>query len=297
MDNNPALRDSLPDMAAFYNDLQGSATAAFKAVGDGQLALYGLDSTVVAQLQANRVQIESYMALVKTGMEGLNDSTLTAAQADSIIASLSGYRQNINTLVAWNTSAMEVARTSKALTADGLKAANAAIGTSKLIEANEKQVNEIYLSVIAKEVDTFTVDQANTLYSIASQCPMEGGNAVYQARSMYRLINDTVFFDDQLICLQHGIIVKSIRQQDPNRTGVIPNPAKDRATLMMEQPLDNPGTFVLYNMLGTVVFHLDVAANAFRTDFSTTGIAQGMYHYRVISTKGVVGSGKLSIIH
>ncbi|MBS1546300.1 MAG: T9SS type A sorting domain-containing protein [Bacteroidetes bacterium] len=297
LDNNPALRDSLPDMAAFYNDLQGSATAAFKAVGDGQLALYGLDSTVVAQLQANRVQIESYMALVKTGMEGLNDSTLTAAQADSIIASLSGYRQNINTLVAWNTSAMEVARTSKALTADGLKAANAAIGTSKLIEANEKQVNEIYLSVIAKEVDTFTVDQANTLYSIASQCPMEGGNAVYQARSMYRLINDTVFFDDQLICLQHGIIVKSIRQQDPNRTGVIPNPAKDRATLMMEQPLDNPGTFVLYNMLGTVVFHLDVAANAFRTDFSTTGIAQGMYHYRVISTKGVVGSGKLSIIH
>ena len=33
----------------------------------------------------------------------------------------------------------------------------------QLIEANEKQVNEIYLSTVGKEVDTFTVVQADDL--------------------------------------------------------------------------------------------------------------------------------------
>lgn len=42
---------------------------------------------------------------------------------------------------------LQTAATSKALTSEGLKAANAAIATSKLIEENEKQVNEIYLAV------------------------------------------------------------------------------------------------------------------------------------------------------
>src|SRR5690606_31064807 len=59
----PTLLDSLPELADFYDGLQGSLTAAFKQIDDEQLALYAMDSNVVAQLQQNRQQIEDLMAL------------------------------------------------------------------------------------------------------------------------------------------------------------------------------------------------------------------------------------------
>lgn len=297
LDEDPSLRDSVPAMADFYAALQGSTTAAFKAMDDSQLALYDLDSTVVDQLQTNRAQIEGLMDSVKTGMVQLDDSTLTEAQKSAIIAGISGYRSVIGNLTAWNTTALLVAATSKVLTAEGIRTANANIGTTELIESNEKLVNEIYLAVIGKDVDTFTVDQSTTLFYIADQCPMVGGNAVYKARAIYRLINDTISFDDQQLCLPHGIIVKSLKPMDANVVGVMPNPARDGATLVLEQPLEIPADFILYNMVGSVVLRVEIPADADRTAFSTASIAAGMYHYKVISATGVAGSGKLSIIH
>ena len=65
LDENPELQDSVQAMADFYDNLQGSATAAFKAIDDEQLLLYSLDSNVVTQLQENQVLIDDLMALVK----------------------------------------------------------------------------------------------------------------------------------------------------------------------------------------------------------------------------------------
>src|SRR5690606_9918992 len=48
LDEDLALLDGQPDMAAFYAAMQGTATAAFKVIDDGRPALYNMDSTVVA---------------------------------------------------------------------------------------------------------------------------------------------------------------------------------------------------------------------------------------------------------
>ncbi|HQY04406.1 MAG TPA: hypothetical protein PLC10_15935, partial [Flavobacteriales bacterium] len=216
LDEDSDLRNSDQELADFYNDLQGSTTAAFKSIDDSQKTLSNMDSSVVAQLQANRAQIETLMDSVKSGMVEMDDSTLTDAQRSAILSGLSGYRSTISTLTAWNNSALQLAATTKVLTAESIKAANTNVGTTKLIESNEKQVNEIYLSTVGKEVDTFTVDQTNTLFFIANQCPMVGGNSVYRARSLYRLIDDEQQFDDPQLCLQHGIIVKSLVARETN---------------------------------------------------------------------------------
>ncbi len=245
---------------------------------------------------ANRAQIEILMDSVKAGMVQMDDSTLTDAQRSAILAGLSGYRSTIGTLTAWNNSALQVAATTKVLTADGIKAANTNVGTTKLIESNEKQVNEIYLSTVGKDVDTFTVDQTNTLFYIANQCPMVGGNSVYRARSLYRLIDDEQQFDDPQLCLQHGIIVKSLVARETNTIGVVPNPARDGATLVLGEPLEEGGVFILFNSVGVEVMRLDVPAKEPRMSFGTSRLATGVYHYRVLSTLGLVGNGRLSIV-
>jgi len=296
LDESPALLDSLPELDAFYTTLQGSATAAFKAIADDQLALYGLDSSVVAQLQANRTQIETFMTLVKDGLEQLGDSTLTPAQRQTILGGITGFRQNINNLTAWNATALQVASTSKVLTADGVKAANSGIATSELIEMNEKQVNEIYLATIGKDVDDFTSTQTDDLFAIANQCPMLGGNAVFKARSLYWLIDDSYDFDDQLLCLPHGIIVKSLTQQPLNGVAVVPNPASDEATLVLDRELEGPGTFVVYDAVGAEVMRQAVPIEMPRMAFSTASLAPALYHYQVRGPSGIIGVGKLTIV-
>ncbi|MBL7962776.1 MAG: right-handed parallel beta-helix repeat-containing protein [Flavobacteriales bacterium] len=296
LDDTPELLDSIPTLEDFYNDLQGSTTAAFKAINDDQLALYDLDSTVIAQLQANREQIESLIVLVKDGLEQLGDSTLTTAQRQAILASISGYSQSIRDLNEWNTTALQVASASKVLTADGVKAANAGIATSEMIEANEKTVNEIYLATIGKDVDDFTSTQADDLFTIANQCPMLGGNAVFKARSLYWLIDDTQDFDDALLCLPHGIVVKSLVEQQTNAVRVVPNPVSDEANLLLAQESVRPAYLTMYNTVGSEVLRVLVPKGVVRHAFSTASIASGLYHFKVLSGDGLLGDGKLTIV-
>ena len=174
--------------------------------------------------------------------------------------------------------------------------ANSAIGTTELIEANRKMLDEIYLSTLGKDIDTFTVAQADELFAIANQCPMLGGNAVYTARSLYRLIDDRYEYNDQLLCLPHGIIVKSIRQQDAMALSIVPNPARDNATLVLDQGLDGPGALLLYNMVGQEVFRKAIPMELARMEFSTASLAPGLYQYRVEGGGAMLGHGKLTIV-
>jgi len=167
---------------------------------------------------------------------------------------------------------------------------------SEPTETNRKVVDGIYLSTIGKEIDTFTVAQSNDLFTIANQCPMVGGNAVYAARALYRQVNDTLAWDDQLLCLPHGILVKSMHQGQTMGMSLHPNPARDEVTLVLGLGLDGPGQFMVYNGLGTVVLRAPLEAEVVRHTLGTGSLAPGLYHYQVHGPSGLVGTGKLTII-
>lgn len=175
-------------------------------------------------------------------------------------------------------------------------ASSTSIHTSEQIEANQKQVNDIYLSTVAKDVETFTPAQATQLFDIANLCPMVGGNAVFLARALYSLIDDAQDFDDPLLCLQQGIVVKSMAAADVNNMAVIPNPATDEANLVLTKEWDAPGVFIVYDALGAEVFRHTVPAFTPRYAFSTAAMAPAMYHYRVRAPLGMENHGKLSIV-
>ena len=199
------------------------------------------------------------------------------------------------TMLAFAT-ALQVASTSKVLTADAVKAANAGIATSELIEANEQTVHDIYLATIGKDVDEFSITQADDLFAIANQCPMLGGNAVFKARSLYWMIDDSYHFDDQLLCLPHGIIVKSLAEPLPNTVSIIPNPTSEEATLVLSGMLEEAGMLVVYDAVGKEVLHIRLPAETLRVPFSTSGLAPALYHYRVHSRGESLGTGKLTIV-
>ncbi|MBK9176132.1 MAG: right-handed parallel beta-helix repeat-containing protein [Flavobacteriales bacterium] len=296
LDENPELHDSLQAMADLYEELQGSSTAAFKMIDDEQLHLYDLDSTVVAQLQAHRAQIDSLLALVQDGLEQTGDSTLTFVQRQAVLDGINGYRDSIRDLSAWNATVLQAASALKISAADGVQASNGAVYTSELIEENQKEVNEIYLATVGKDVDTFTSGQAATLFDIANQCPMLGGNAVFKARALFWLIDDSYGFDDQLLCLPYGVIVKSLFDQHVNALNVVPNPASDEASLILVHETAEPAYLTLYNAVGSESLRVLVPKGTVSHAFSTACMATGLYHYQLLSGDGLVGHGKLTIV-
>jgi len=177
-----------------------------------------------------------------------------------------------------------------------LTVASAAITTSELIEANEKDVNDIYLAIIGKDVDHFMPEQTAALLDIANQCPMVGGNSVFRARALYTLIDDRQDYDDELLCLQHGIIVKSLRQPSVVGLSVIPNPATNEATLVLTETLNEPGVFVVFDALGAEVLRSVVPVQTLRWSMNTELLAPAMYQYQVRGPSGLLGVGKLTIV-
>lgn len=296
LDENPELLDSLEVVTDFYEELQGSTTADFQQIDDDQLTLYDIDSNVVAQLQADRAQVDSLMALVQDGLEELGDSTLTAVQRQVMLASISAFRQNGRDLSTASATALEGVASSKALSASSVQTANAAVVVSELIERNQKTVNDIYLAAIGKDVDTFTADQTDDLFAVANQCPMIGGNAVFKARSLYWLFDDSYDFDDASLCLPYGIIVKRLVESEPNAFSVVPNPASDEAILVIAKPLNEPGVFIIYDGIGVEVMRHTVSIETPRLSFSTASLAPALYHYQVRGPSGVIGVGKLTIV-
>lgn len=236
------------------------------------------------------------MDQLKLAMDSLRDPGLTSAEHMALQATIGGLQQNISSLTALNNQALALADTSRALTAEGVKATNASIATSELIEANEKQVNGIYLSTVAKGIDGFTPEQSTTLFAIANQCPLTGGNAVYRARALYALIDDEQDYDDPVLCLQHGLIYRSMQQVGDHAITVVPNPATDHASLVLDEAWDAPGVFVVYDAMGAEVMRAEVPAYTPHWEFSTAALAPAMYHYRVRGPSGKVSDGKLSII-
>jgi hypothetical protein len=250
LDENPELRDSLQVMEDLYGELQQSTIADLKTIDDEQMVLYDMDNGTVEQLQVNHAQIDSLRELIHSGMEQLDDSTLTNSQYEAIRAEIAGYSDGISDLTSWNTSTLYSATATKGNRADDVKAANLAVMGSELVETNQKQVNDVYLSTIGKDVDVFTAEQVGKLFDIANQCPMLGGNAVFKARALYGLTDESYDFDDTAICQQYGIAVKRLRLALPNAVMVIPNPAMNEATLVMTAQLDGPGLFVIYDAVG-----------------------------------------------
>jgi len=296
LDNAPIMLTNDQELADFYAAMQNTNVAQFKLINDDYLALYDLDASVTAYLAANKTQIEGLMDQLKLAMQQLADGTLTPTQRQTIMANANGLQLSVRNLTTLNDQALQLAATSKALNADNVKAANNSVGTTELIETNEKQVKEIYLNTVAKEVDSFTSTEVAALFAIANQCPMVGGNAVYRARSLYALIDDDMEYNDASLCLQHGIIYKSRKPKTITEVSIQPNPTNDAATLLYPFYEDMQGTLVIYDALGKEVQRHRLSQDVVRYEFSTAELKQGAYHYAVSNGADVIGTGKLMIV-
>ncbi|MFZ1694321.1 MAG: hypothetical protein WAT74_14070 [Flavobacteriales bacterium] len=285
---NPLLQD-------FYDEVESEVLAQLKQLEVEQVELYQLDPTVSAALALGAAQLDALRSQLHAEIQAVADENLTAAQRQAHAQAINALQASIASLLAYHGNALVLATNSRALTADGVQATNAAIATGELIEANNKTVNEVHLATLAKNITAFTPAQAEALLAVADQCPLSGGNAVFRARSLYSLIDDAHDYDDAALCLQQGLITKRKPVGAEPLCALVPNPTKDQAVLVLNAALNDPAWLVMVNALGAEVFRTLIPADQPRTELGLAGLASGIYHYTLVGAQSTIGSGKLAV--
>ena len=204
----------------------------------------------------------------------------------------------LRTLTNANNEIIESFIESRNVLANTLNIENAALTTSELIESNLQQVNDIYLSTIASGINSFNDEQKQVLHDISIQCPYAGGPGVYQARSLYSIVDNQIAYNDIDNCAQLGYYRLKNNKKDINikNTKIIPNPVQNKAKLVYQLPQDNKGSCYIYNANGSLILSINLIANSNIYEFDTEVFKSGIYHYQVSSDGNYVGSGNFAVV-
>jgi hypothetical protein len=159
-------------------------------------------------------------------------------------------------------------------------------------------VNNIYLRTIAKGKYKFTDEQLSDIFSIANQCPDAGGPAVYSARSLYALVNDTIIYNDDSLCASNAReFLPENEQPDENNNDVImyPNPANTEVTFEFNKPINTSYEIQIFNVLGAKTITQNVSTGSVSKEINVSDLPCGIYFVRIISIEGLLFNNKLVI--
>lgn len=181
-------------------------------------------------------------------------------------------------------------------------AINSTISPTNVLEQNQKTINELILKSAILPDYFYTPDDSSILMNIATQCPLAGGNAVYQARNLLMSIASNVIeFEDN--CIDGNSRMEIIDGAGTTHNDVIvyklyPNP--NDGNMIFEysmQQQESIGTLVLYDIAGRIInkYHLTEGSNS-QLKISEATLNNGIYFYSVVIDGKVISNSKFLII-
>ena len=118
-------------------------------------------------------------------------------------------------------------------------------------------------------------------FGTANQCPLEGGDAVYQARAM--LDTNLVYDDVQLCSSSSEPLVKPPLEEGSIVFHLYPNPARDYLLIELEKELETKGTLQVFNAIGLEVVRQTLAEGQVSYPVFLSDIPAGIYRMVLIA--------------
>ena len=139
----------------------------------------------------------------------------------------------------------------------------------------QKVVNLTYFNLVLNKRTNLLESYQSSLLNIASQCPLSGGPAVYTARSLVRLINPTLRYNDELTCLQSGYSWRKASDLHSVGISISPNPTDNKLTVYYS--VEDFSTLKLYDAIGVEVFSIENEAQSNHIDIDVSKYPAGVY--------------------
>ena len=165
-------------------------------------------------------------------------------------------------------------------------------------EMNTAYMNEIEIGYLERDNDIqYIIDNFSGILAVAQQCPYAGGNAVIRARVWISMINDSIEYNDNAVCLQSGIyrLGVDITSEKINDEIIIqPNPAGDYITVITKSISSENCKIEIINNLNQVVLAKQLTCNN-QEKIDVSKINQGLYAVKIILNNGITKIQKLII--
>ena len=166
-------------------------------------------------------------------------------------------------------------------------------------EANAKAIYDIILSLNSVRKDTLPADKLNILRDIALQCPLTGGEAVYQARVLRGKFDGLgIQYDDD--CM------KSDDEEDNARIGkdkapefaIYPNPARTEFTVSTDaEYLNGTAKVQILNVTGSVVVEYTLNNDNTSIQIPVQDWANGVYICKITTDSHPIIIQKIVVQH
>ena len=206
-------------------------------------------------------------------------------ERDSIINYRNILNSSIQSLILYNNNAFHILDSTISIRADLISDQNQIINGTNILEENEQIINEIYFSTVALNQLDNLFNYAASLLNIALQCPLSGGPAVYRARSLYYIIDPTMDYDDEQICLQGGYLFKTSRNLTKN-SKLYPNPSNSIVSIVYN--VESNSVLQIFDCYGRIINNYSIDPKNFIFSFETENFENGLYNYRIVDKKGII---------
>lgn len=253
---------------------------------ENSLAAY--ETNMAAQLES-LANVEWEM--MTPGITGIKLQELEAQRALILL-------NTSNTFVFWK--ALQANLTANRLNAlADVAAENAALSGNSVWENNRKAATDVFLNTVGLGILTLNEVQKTTLESIAAQCPLEGGSAVYWSRALLELTTGAAqHYEDESNC-QTSSLRESVSDdvETSGRLKVVPNPGNGIFRLEYQLETLNPGAmFILFDLRGQEVARHELPATRGEITLNLKNLPDGTYFYYVPGAGRRIANGKLMII-
>jgi uncharacterized repeat protein (TIGR01451 family) len=194
----------------------------------------------------------------------------------------------INTLNAAIAAIMQQHETDADSLRNAASLKNSAVLPVELPETNNKLMNEMTLQFKANGIASISGNYV-ALLALAQQCPYAGGPAVYQARAMIEMVDETAEYFDDAVCLQSGIYRqagsgKANKVMLPQIT-VIPNPADQQIEIKVSGKLAGLCHILIVNMLGEQTLAEQMACEEKDKKIDVSTLTPGVYTVKIYNSE------------
>ncbi|MDQ3111203.1 MAG: T9SS type A sorting domain-containing protein [Bacteroidota bacterium] len=162
-------------------------------------------------------------------------------------------------------------------------------------ELNHRDVNLFYIQLQnGTPMDSMQYSQ---LEAIALQCPLQGGLAVYRARTLVELLDDNIrYWEDSCIIYSQARNSQPQTAYEPSpEVRLFPNPNDGTMELTYSLPDAEKGQFIVFDNTGQIVAIIPLKNGIQTQRIFLTDLAAGMYYYKVVYGSVVIKSDKLII--
>ena len=293
LQNNPDIRESDTLFQNFYTLMLDEAEGQLKEV-ERNFERYGkMDSTFIPMLN-NIDSLVNVYNYYKEYFDEMRDSIEhLGMNADSLKEAWYVQIENLDI-----TRANIVMQHNAFITGEMYEGelTNNIIQPQEVPEYNSARMNEIFM--ILEDGNYSNIDEYHAeLLSIANECPYYGGEAVYRARAMLYLINDTLQYNDDANCLLYGFYKTGVTDSTlttSERIEVKPNPASDYVSIEVGCKENDMYVADIINATGQKVLTKTLICNE-KHNVNISGIQQGAYTV-VVKTKNKIQNFKLVIV-